>query len=86
MRLLGADFDILRILDEADGFLTHKLTVQLYGNGNLRRHSALMSRRLRSLEMQGYVRKIDDQKPVFWCRTPKGTAAVKATGNMDYRI
>ncbi len=38
------------------------------GRTSNRQHSALIGRELRALESAGLIRRLDDQKPVVWCK------------------
>jgi hypothetical protein len=52
------------------------VTVELYGNANLRRDSQMVRLKLLDLMSDGLVRPLDDQKPIAWCRTKAGTEAL----------
>ncbi len=54
-----------------DGYCTGDiaaLSARQPGSDSNRQHSALIGRALRALEKAGLVRRLDDKKPVVWCR------------------
>lgn len=70
---------ILFLLAEDGGFTTHQVAVNV-DNGSGSRHSAQIRQALLSMERDGLVTKMDDQKPVCWLRTKKGTEAFQTSG------
>lgn len=75
------DIKILRALDERGGSTTGQVSVEVFpdpGDGGRQRMSAHVRRRLAELQRQGFVRHLDDQKPVCWCRTAAGTNAINS--------
>jgi hypothetical protein len=72
--------DVLGALDEQGGFTTGRIAKCLprsfAGPTRNRIFSKSVRRTLLALQDRGYVRTLDDQKPVCWCRTPAGTAAI----------
>jgi len=68
--------DILAELDERGGFPTSKLSRFAFG-GDGRQRGANAHYALVQMERDGLVRRLDEMKPVCWCRTPKGTASLR---------
>ena len=71
---------ILNCLAEDVGFTTH-LVVKKIGKIPSRRQSAAVRSRLNELYRDGYIAHLDDQKPVAWKRTAKGTALLAEMGD-----
>lgn len=73
-------YQLLEALDEDGGFTTGDVTKrsQLSFGCNAHQRSGAARSFLMLMMRDGYVRQMDDLKPVCWVRTPKGTAALKA--------
>lgn len=72
---------LLHALVQVGGFTTGRVSERAWGerfgrNGK-RIQSAWARRDLLRLEGMGFVRRMDDLKPVCWIRTIAGTAAIK---------
>lgn len=71
------DLRILAALGEHAGTATRDVVLAVEGASRSRRQRiSLMARRLAFLERAGYVRRLDDERPIAWCRTRKGTEGV----------
>lgn len=83
--LSQSDYNILDKLAEDGGFTTHHVARHAWTSCD-RRGSAECRQALLYLQKEGYVAPMDDQKPVAWKRTPKGTAALeKAIAEFVFR-
>ncbi len=71
------DIEVLKNLEEDGGFTVTKISVRCAPDSwNRRSTSGYLTALLRKMEDQGLVRRLDDLKPVAWCRTEKGTEAL----------
>jgi hypothetical protein len=78
------DYLILDKLAEDGGFTTRHVARNAWTSCD-RRGSAECRQALLYLQREGYVAPLDDQKPVAWVRTTKGTEALeKAIAQYDY--
>lgn len=67
-KLTEYDRKILAVLDTTGGFTTHYIAIRVEPAycGNRRMHAGAIRSWLNWLEKVGYVRKMDDEKPVCW--------------------
>lgn len=73
--------EILSRLTEEGGFTTGRVAKHVsYCKFNKRARSAAVREWLLRLEREGLVAKLDDQKPVCWVRTSRGTDAIAVKG------
>lgn len=72
MILSPLDRRILTALDEIGGTLTGEINKKINGVCDGR----TLRPKLLDLEKQGLIRRLDDDKPVCWCRTLAGTDAL----------
>jgi hypothetical protein len=70
-------FEILDKLSEVGGFTTRRVA-QLAWESCDRKGSAQCRQVLLWLQKEGYIGTLDDQLPVCWVRTTKGTTALHA--------
>lgn len=78
-KLRSREQEILGLLNEDGGFTTGRIAKQVTKSGsNAHQHSGAVRAWLMNLKKRGLVDYLDDQKPVCWKRTPKGTAAINA--------
>lgn len=79
------DYNILDKLAEDGGFTTRHVARRAWVSCD-RRGSAECRQSLLYLQREGYVGPMDDQKPIAWVRTPKGTEALnKAVSEFIFR-
>ena len=83
--IFASDRYILKLFDGPGraGWTTRQITEKIRGNVNLRKHSAIMYRELSRLATLGYLKEMDDRKPILWAITAKGLAAQKERGQPD---
>ena len=81
MTLDYMDYEILAVLSENYGLKTGDVISSLHKPSS-RKTSALMYRRLYSLAAGGYVREMDNDRPIVWMRTGRGSDALKAAGKL----
>ncbi len=68
---------ILAALKEDGGFDTGHVASRVGAGSSKRRRSQLMRVDLLRLQALGWVRPMDDQKPICWVRTSAGTMAIE---------
>lgn len=79
MTLTKNEYALLQAIDAHGGYTTADVSSRCgirYAQDNRRLRSAAMRSWLMALKRQGFVRYLDDQKPVCWVRTEAGTAAI----------
>lgn len=83
-RLGKHEIAILEALGEGSGFLTKRVVEKMdyHFSGNGRQRSGAVRSWLMALQKQGFVKYLDDQKPVCWERTAAGTEALFRHGRI----
>lgn len=77
MNLTKSDLKILAVLSEHGGFTTGEVSRAAFPDESNRRiRSGAVRSWLDIMFREGLVTHLDDQKPVCWIRTPKGTVAL----------
>ena len=75
------EIPILKALNENGGFTTGYIAASFpspFAHRSKREHSSDVRSWLLHMMGKGWVRPMDDQKPVCWTRTTAGTRAMKA--------
>lgn len=75
-RRAGHEREILEFLGDQGGFTTRRIALHVNSNV-VRRWSQLTRQTLLGMQRQGWIRPMDGDKPVVWCRTEAGAEAIR---------